>query len=132
MSQPPTNVTTALDKCHSQRQMSQHCLDKCHSQRQMSQPCLDKCHSQRQMSQLCLDKCHSQRQMSQHYHDYQRQMSQTPDKCQSSLFHCLFQLPKSEPGFSFKFKVFILISLHIHPESIFSFVGIAPTLGRMC
>ena len=50
--------------------------------------CLDKCHSQRQMSQLCLDKCHSQRQMSQHYHDqfddYQRQMPQTSNKCQSS------------------------------------------------
>ena len=132
----PTNVTTALDKCHSQRQMSQHCLDKCHSQRQMSQLCLDKCHRQRQMSQLCLDKCHSQRQMaqlnldkchsqrqmsqlypdkchsqrqnSQHYHDYQRQMSQTPDKCQSSLFHWLVQLPRSSvlglrpPGLEFR------------------------------
>ena len=129
MSQPPTNVTTALDKCHSQRQMSQHCLDKCHSPRQMAQLGLDKCHSQRQMAQLGPDKCHSQRQMAQlgldkchsqrqnakHYHDYQRQMSRTPDKCQSSLFHWLVQLPRSEPGFSFKFNVFILISLHIHP-----------------
>ena len=104
----PTNVTTALDKCHSQRQMSQHCIDKCHSQRQMSQLCLDKCHSQRQMTQLCPDKCHSQRQNSQHYHDYQRQMSQTPDKCQSSLFHWLVQLPRGSvlglrpPGLEFR------------------------------
>ena len=81
--------------------MSQLGLDKCHSQRQMAQLGLDKCHSQRQMSQLCPDKCHSQRQNSQHYHDYQRQMSQTSDKCQSSLFHWLVQLPRSEPGFSF-------------------------------
>ena len=70
LSQPTTNVTTLP------RQMSQLCLDK--------KLCLDKCHSQRQMSQLCLDKCRSQRQISQHYHDYQRQMSQPHDKCQSS------------------------------------------------
>ena len=41
----------------------------------------------------------------------------------------IYQLLKSETGFSFKFKVFLLVNLHKDPESVFSFVDIAPTFG---
>ena len=82
MSQPTTNVTTLL------RQMSQATTNVTTLPRQMSQPTTNVTTLPRQMSQPTTN-------VTFNYHDYQRQMSQTPDKMSviislgqaGSLFH---------------------------------------------
>ena len=130
--QPSTNVT-ANDKCHNIASTNVTANDKCHNIASTNVTGNDKCYNFASTNVTSNDKCHNFAPTNVTANDKCHNITMiTNDKCQSSLFHWLVQLKKSEPGFSFKFEVFILISLHIHPESIFSFVGIAPILGRIC
>ena len=97
MSQPQTNVTTALSKCHSQPQMSHHCLDNVTAN--------DKCDNFASTNVTANDKCHNITMISTTNDTTSRQMSVVISFGQS-LFHRsvveYFTWPETHNIFIFK------------------------------